>query len=284
MCQGGKVETPAMAAGAAVHLELEREAERQLPVQRVPIKVDTREARFASRLCEMIVRLEALSNGTPVREFYVFGKLANVVITGYIDEVRPTAEGLVICDTKGRLAGSIPVPSQRISAYHQVLVYHKLLEQMLNGDSDYDEIYEIFEVDPYAAFELDVTCWDDQFKFESKNDEFDDAGVVSYTTACIKDVERELRTKLRILALYLSNTMEVNYVKSSGRNAGSAIGTCRYQYHEDAVQSLTEFSMGFWKGSREAIGVDPAEASKCQRCPMAAQCEWRALMEAAMNT
>ncbi|ANB12365.1 hypothetical protein AWJ20_616 [Sugiyamaella lignohabitans] len=268
---GKKVETAAMAAGTVVHLALEKEAEKHLVKVTLPDTLKlSREEEMAKKFLDLIARLNAMLAGHAVREFYTFGLVDDCLITGYIDELgRGPDNSLIISDTKSRVKGTLPPVSQRLSAYHQLLVYHKLLLSMLH-DSELAQslprLYEAFEVDPNRPF----------------SNEFVIALENKYSSLSL--IESRLRELLHKVAfkLNVSDEIQVSYRRSTGTNAGALIDTCRYIYDEQAFQELKEFSLQFWRGERDAIGVDPAERNKCRTCQWFDRCEWRATMDAAM--
>lgn len=122
-----------------------------------------------------------------LRELYVFGIHHGNVISGIIDQIGlepfspqevedahnrfsyyedldsnehslpiPKDWMLVVTDTKTRMMPSLPPLSQRISAYHQVLIYQKLLAEMCSGEVDFDYIYKTQGIDPDTVFSWEL--------------------------------------------------------------------------------------------------------------------------------
>lgn len=133
----------------------------------------------------------SLSNSLKAREIYVFGEHNGNIITGFIDQVGlevfneaemfdaketgdssassssglPSDLMLVVTDTKTRMSPTLPPLSQRISAYHQVLIYQKLLSDMCSGNFDFELLYKTQNLDPDAPISWELlllyTGWDE---------------------------------------------------------------------------------------------------------------------------
>lgn len=130
-----------------------------------------------------------------VREVYVFGAYHKNLISGIIDELTlmkfskeeleharqiehtkiksandtldliPDDLMLVVTDTKTRMRPVMPPLSQRISAYHQTLLYHKLLSDLCNQTFNFEVLYETQGLDPDT-----VISWDVLYAFSAPKD------------------------------------------------------------------------------------------------------------------
>lgn len=144
-----RVTTPAMARGTAIHEVLEVQVNGPRIVE-IPAPVGKADE-WAVRFYKTISAMHYLLAKGEVRELYIFGEHRGQLITGIIDLVQKermtsfaqetnntTGERLVIVDTKTRASGRLPAPTELKSAYHQVLLYHKLLEDITSGEFDFD--------------------------------------------------------------------------------------------------------------------------------------------------
>lgn len=152
--------TAAMARGTVIHEILET----QVNGQKIELpKVSGRNEEWAVRFYKTMRALYQLATNGAVREMYMFGQHEGHLITGIIDLVErqsgtpfPESESengsddrkFVIADTKTRASSRLPGPTELKSAYHQVLLYRKMLENLVNGSFNFNFLYDKVSIDP----------------------------------------------------------------------------------------------------------------------------------------
>lgn len=149
--------TAAMVSGTEVHAELERQAkfkeifprvgdgplgEVNFDVAGMPIAVF---AKNEIRFMDYLNKIHALSNKQMVRELPVYGRIANFALRGIIDGVSPG--NLVITETK--TTSRLPVnPSLVHLAYHQTLIYHVMLQSLVEaGTNSLESLMDSFWIE-----------------------------------------------------------------------------------------------------------------------------------------
>lgn len=259
--------------GTQVHKALEVVSDQQLGVVPVPAEIEPEMSdadQLWAKFYHNVARLKAmLENRLSVREIYVFGKISQAYVSGYIDELKYKDQQITVNDTKSRHSSKIPEFRDRLTAYHQVLVYHHLLDTMINSD------LEMLEKTVVAMFPnlLDVPL----------------SAVVKETLNVTDNTPRDrLRLMVDILrevkrSCILSNHLQVTYVKRTSADESSVLDTLNYQFDQQTLDELLEFSMGFWLGKREAIGVSIEERNKCRFCAMYPHCEWGHIVKKAAD-
>lgn len=150
--------TEAMARGTVIHEILEN----QVNGEKIEVpKVSGRNEEWAVRFYKTMRALYQLATNGAVREMYLFGQHDDHLITGIIDLVErqsgtpfPESEKdsgndkFVIVDTKTRASSRLPGPTELKSAYHQVLLYRKMLEDLVNGSFNFNFLYDKVNIDP----------------------------------------------------------------------------------------------------------------------------------------
>lgn len=256
-CLGDDLSTPAMAAGTKVHEKLELKAAENLvgEVVNIPAEfVKTREDVWATKVLSQISAQATLLAGFEVRELYMFGMLGGYPVTGYIDSIIFRDGQMVIQETKTRSSPTLPFrDSQLISAYHQVLIYHELLQKWIESPQVLNkEFYTTVGLDIEKPFSDDLRHLIGGRDLTELHQQFDGSWPL------------------------LSDKLLVTYLHSAN---GKTIGTMEYDFDEEISRQAREYTLGFWTGQRPAFGVDPSEISKCKRCPYVQNCSWYEEME-----
>lgn len=216
------------------------------------------------------LRLQALAeNRRSVREIYVFGKLSGVPVSGYIDELAFNASKneVIINDTKSRHSAKIPEYRDRLTAYHQVLVYYRLLSEMLHMSADqlYTLVSEMFP----SVVDLPLSV-----EFVASLDSSGSAIATNNSTPRAQ-LAAMAETLARVRSVCtLSKDLSVTYVRGAGSSNPKVLQTLDYQFDKATLDQLLEFSLEFWLGKRDAIGVSMEERAKCRSCAMFSHCEW----------
>lgn len=165
-----------------------------------------------------------------VREVYVFGAYHKNLISGIIDELTlmkfskeeleharqiehtkiksandtldliPDDLMLVVTDTKTRMRPVMPPLSQRISAYHQTLLYHKLLSDLCNQTFNFEVLYETQGLDPDT-----VISWDVLYAFSAPKDSSCSENETAFSTEVS---EKVFEIENKFYDFWTKNTLE----------------------------------------------------------------------------
>lgn len=250
-------ETKAMKRGSKIHQMLEKEV--HTDVVQVPKTVrKSKEDEWGEKLLEMRNRLSQLLVTGKCRELYIISLIKGRIVSGYIDYLVSEDNEVVIIDSKSRSSSKLPAESQQRQAYHQLLLYHKVLKTM--HTTKFKLLFEKLNLDPMKALNFQLL------------DLFHEPHSTNLLTLT-KDIKKLLKK------INISDKLRVEYIRTRGRNPNKyieTIGTIDYEYNEHTLDQLTEYTFSFWENRRNPIGVDYDELIKCKYCNFAPRCAWKA--------
>lgn len=193
-----------------------------------------------------------------------------------------------ICDVKTRSVRSLPAEVAFRPTKMQLMLYHNLLSLLATNSVDFSILTTRYDLDALKVFS-------DSFieQVGSLNDIFYDAETTSDAseepiTNWSQDMEtmREYNTLSALWSLMISE-FQITFpdgVASLGkilkaeyrsRDTGEVLGSKTFTMDEEQLEMYIEKGMQWWKGEREAQGVEVEEAFKCRICEFAEGCEWR---------
>uniref|UniRef100_A0A060T6V7 Exonuclease V, mitochondrial n=1 Tax=Blastobotrys adeninivorans TaxID=409370 RepID=A0A060T6V7_BLAAD len=256
------IDTRRMEEGTRIHKELEDAA--KVSVQVPEEAVHTPEDAWAAKFLTNIDTIGQFHQNGMTRELYVFGTLRGHLVTGYIDLVEMTADKRCrIVDTKTRKSHSLPVESQQASAFHQLLLYHELFDQLRGDPIDMKVLADRMGIDPQRPISQMLL---DTFGKPAQS---------------LQSVYQDLNQAFSTLPPPSSN-LRVDYMTNVGRGVHrhvTTLASIEYQFDPAVLDELIEFSLAFWQGQRNPLGVQAHELTKCEWCPMAPKCKWRESLE-----
>lgn len=258
-------ETSAMTTGSDVHRDLELSVNIGKRTDIPQEVIITDEDKWAAKMIQAKEGLDQLIQLGQAREIYVFGLLSGRFVTGYIDLLTLTPQSRIkITDTKFRMAANLPPESVQNSAYHQLLMYHRLLDQMIRSPA------KVLE-GMIGHLQLN-TC-------TTLNPNLIDVLSTYDNIQTLQDVAETFTVTLNSLPL-ASNKLQVEYVRKRKRDDYSyTLATVDYDYNEDVLNELLNYSYSLWEGERPPLGVSVEELFKCKYCPMAEKCQWKEIVE-----
>lgn len=237
-------ETPETLAGQEIHkeflLELVREA-----------SVETLTADDAAFVLLLNIRndLEQLMAGGITRELYVFGRTVGFPIAGIIDELSLKDGHVVLLDHKTRLRPTLPPPPSVKPTEIQVMLYHKMLEELRNGDYTYEDFVDDTGMDENGVIS-------DELKAQLESE-----GVAVESTSVGK-MAKDVFDAFRQLPP-LSDFLIVRYIHQS---TGDHIGDKAILYDPKFLGHKLAHAGQFWEGQRKATRAGFREKWKCNYC------------------
>ena len=231
--------------------------------------METMEDEWAMRLFNAYVQLALVKSGRIEREIAVLGDPfgTGLLISGVIDQLQysPKEKTLSLLDYKTRVKRSLPSGSQKASTSLQLMLYKSLLDHMTTGFFQVHQLRELgldFNM-PLSSGPVDhvlnsgrlgglLFCGDGWTTF---------GGFAKSVCSLIADLD-----------LPLVGSMVVHYIHQGSKET---IGVESVEYHEDLMRGQLEHSLEFWKGGRQACGVEVEEAWKCRTCQFRDVCVWR---------
>ena len=207
-----------------------------------------------------------------------------------LGSMRKKTDKIYLTDVKTRGVKTVPKGASFRPTLMQLMLYHLMLSDLVIG-----------KVDPkvlFARYELDTTApFSDSFiaQVASLDEDYYDAPDSPSQSACLPASDptqdpmtlllghnsvtslwsillSELRLTFPAGTSSIGNVLKVEY---RDQTDGSITGLKTFLYDKNVITEYVEEEMRWWKGEREAKGVEVEEAYKCRSCEFAESCEWR---------
>lgn len=192
--------------------------------------------------------IETLIKNKKARELLLHGNLNGYKLVGKMDELDLVNGKVVIVEDKTKANDNMPSESQMKSHKAQVMLYRKMLSDIMSGAYSKEEfkransIQRLF-ITPELARQLDAM-----------------------------EVKKSLQTLDAITDAFfkgyiglgeLSDTMVIRYIN---QYTGKTIGTHKFKCTDQEIQEMINFVIKYWNGEREALPVPYEERWKCNYC------------------
>jgi exonuclease V len=215
---------------------------------------------------------------------------------------------LYIIDVKTRQSRTLPSANTQLRPTHyQLMMYHRLFSTLAANGVPAERIFERYNVDPARTFsdrflaqmsefedgfeEVDEEDIVEQFNWSSGFSDHDHDEGVQENVRLIEEREKkdpvtELLEHNTLGALWglmveeFSRTVTAQVsplltAEFRTPRSGNLIGRRSFLFDPTILDSWIAEELKFWRGQREAKGVEVEEAFKCQSCEFAENCEWR---------
>lgn len=303
--------TTATEQGTAVHESLERD------INGPDIELlETSNAtdQWASKFLKMVLHFAMLHENQRVRELYVLGIHDGELITGIIDLVTQKKhapvlqnsveemEKLVVVDTKTRSSKRLPNLPERLSAYHQVLIYNRMLRNLTEDNVDWDKVFDKLGLHGSMSVSDEIG---DQLNMEaisglishvpqggrySPRSELSVRYLAGHYPSSLYDFVDLVRRMASLYRGTISNDVLVEYLSLKEPRVynpilptdttHSDLAWIKYQYDDARLDELLDFSLKYWREERQPLGVQTHElATKCKYCMWAEWCSWKRDLE-----
>lgn len=169
-----------------------------------------------------------------------------------------------IADVKTRGVRSKPTGVSLRPTWMQLMLYRKLLESLSLNTVDAETVfvrYNLNSLEPFTEVFLreigDIGPDNEAANFPN---------LLSLWSLLVTEMQ------LTIPSSSLSPILRAEFRYSK---TGEVIGNELVVYETDLIEKYIEDEMAWWKGVREARGVEIEEAFKCRICDFAENCTWR---------
>jgi exonuclease V len=169
-----------------------------------------------------------------------------------------------IADVKTRSVRTVPAGASLRPTWMQLMLYRKLLESLSLNTVDAETIFARYDLRPLESFTS--TFLDAIGGIGPENEAANYPNLLSLWALLIT----ELQATLPPTSISPILRAEFRYVKT-----GDVIGSELTIYENDVIDVYIAEEMAWWKGDREAKGVEMEEAFKCRICDFAENCSWR---------
>ncbi|CAK4024689.1 Exonuclease V, chloroplastic [Lecanosticta acicola] len=205
---------------------------------------------------------------------------------------------IYLTDIKTRGSKSMPkLEGQMRATRMQLMLYRRLLNDLAANNVDAEPVFERYNVDPHGRFSdsfiaqladlnTPASTQPPQHEEDDENDEPLCANPQPEQDALDEVLQHQTCSSLWALMISeFSKTISVNAISSSisplltaefrKSDTGVLIGRQSFAYDAEVLEGYVQEEMRWWKGERQAKGVDVEESYKCKMCEFAEKCEWR---------
>lgn len=169
-----------------------------------------------------------------------------------------------ITDVKTRGVRTKPTGASLRPIWMQLMLYRKLLESLCLNTVDAETIFARYDLKPLESF-TDVFL-QEITDIGSENEAANFPNLLSLWSLLIMEMQ------LTIPPFSLSSILRAEFRCSK---TGDVIGSELTMYKTDVIEEYITEEMAWWRGKREAKGVEIEEAFKCRVCDFAEDCTWR---------
>ena len=246
----GRILKDEMKKGKERHRELHEEV-----ANLIKVETKTMADRVALILHNQAVGLGRLVSRGMTRELPVWGFINSLFVVGSVDELDVKNRRLYILDTKTRRSGNMPSVSQRITTRFQLMIYNKLLYNLVAGKFSHSQLLKSF------GLRNDDTI---SHEFKKQINEIGDQiepNVRNFSSATLK------------LFKNLPPPEKAMIVKYETQDDRELIGTDEFSFDPERFKRDCDFVEGFWRGKRKATPVGTRNAWKCKYCEFETDCE-----------
>ncbi|KAF1361912.1 hypothetical protein EJ07DRAFT_109522 [Lizonia empirigonia] len=171
---------------------------------------------------------------------------------------------IYIADVKTRGVRTKPAGASLRPTWMQLMLYRKLLESLSLNTVDAETVFARYDLQPLHPFtDIFLQAIGD---IGPKNEAASFPNLLSLWSLLVT----EMRVTVPPFSLSPILRAEFRYSKTGG-----LIGSELTVYDKDVIDNYIAEEMAWWKGTREAKGVEIEEAFKCRICDFAENCTWR---------
>jgi exonuclease V len=181
----------------------------------------------------------------------------------WMGDVAPDRQ-IYIADVKTRSVHSVPAGASLRPTWMQLMIYRKLLESLSLNTVDAETVFTRYDVKPLESFT--PVFLHEIGGIGPENEAADFPNLLSLWALLIT----EMQAVIPPTSLSPILRAEFRYAKT-----GDVIGSELTIYETSIVDTYVAEEMAWWKGTREAKGVELEEAFKCRICDFAEDCTWR---------
>lgn len=169
-----------------------------------------------------------------------------------------------VTDVKTRTVNSLPSGASLRPTWMQLMLYRKLLESLSLNTVDAETIFSRYDVQPLTSFTPTFLEAVNAIGPSTEASHF--PNLLSLWSLLVTEMQAA------VPPTHLSPILRAEFRYAE---TGQVIGSELTVYEADMVDKYISDEMAWWKGHREAKGVEIEEAFKCRICTFADSCTWR---------
>lgn len=224
----------------------------ELLENKINIQIDLAPKSYADFVYKILytnyVGITELLKNKKTREVNIFGRIGGISLRGKIDQLHMKDGKIIILENKTKSRDEPPYAAQLLTHRVQVMFYKKMLEELRNGAYTLD----MFR-DDYWIKNLSLT-WEFKQQIAMLNIS-NELTTIDGISNRFFDIVHELPE--------INNTV---YIRYSNQFTEKLIKMYKLNYTEKEYGELSQYSLNYWNGIREALTVPENEQWKCKFC------------------
>jgi exonuclease V len=198
-------------------------------------------------------------------------------------ESRAPERKAYIADVKTRGVKHVPNGASLRPTYMQLMLYRKLLEALAFNMVDAETIFARYSLNPLEPFSeiftLEISGLTGDGEASDNEMPIDSDSPFSILQVTEIQQHNSLLSLWSLMISEFSETIDAfsDILRAEFRysKTGEIIGSTMTAYDSVVVEDYIATEMQWWKGERDAKGVEIEEAFKCRTCDFTEQCSWR---------
>ncbi|MCL4383383.1 MAG: hypothetical protein QXP35_01390 [Candidatus Micrarchaeaceae archaeon] len=192
--------------------------------------------------------LNSLDKNKKAREITLYGTLNSFKLIGKIDQLELKNNSTLLIEDKTRSNGNVPSEAQTLTHKIQIMVYRKMLGNIISKKFDYKAFKNLYSLDRLQLTQEFVRQLD------------------------ALNIEKDLQSldviagKFFAMISEIKNLSNILYLRYINQNTGNELKLFKFEYDENYTNSVIDFSVKYWNGERKAIPVQESEKWKCSLC------------------
>ncbi|KAI8939129.1 hypothetical protein NX059_004963 [Plenodomus lindquistii] len=171
---------------------------------------------------------------------------------------------IYLADVKTRSVKSLPTGASLRPTKMQLMLYRKLLESLSLNTVDAETIFARYDLQPLIPFsDIFMQAIED---IGPGNEASSYPNLLSLWSLLVTEAQDTIPST----SLSPILRAEFRFAKT-----GDVIGSELTVYTDEVIDKYIDEEMAWWKGYREAKGVEVEEAFKCRMCDFSEECTWR---------
>ena len=190
-----------------------------------------------------------------------------------------------ITDVKTRRKMYLPQGASLRGTLMQLMLYRLLLESLVTNAVPSDVIFARYDLKPLEPFSSTFIAEIAALSFNFRADTPPSSGVsFNSTQTSIHELESHNNLSALWNVMIDESTRAISGSSALGdvlraefrfSETGEIFGNKIFAYDAEKLREYLVDEMSWWKGERQARGVDVEEAFKCQICEFSDECSWR---------
>lgn len=184
------------------------------------------------------------------------------------------ASTVYLTDVKTRVRPVVPKGIASIRpTYIQLMLYRRLLTSLVCNSVQPDVLFERYSLNSTLSLSDSLIAQLSNLEIDLSQDATLDELLGHNTLSLLWDLTmREFQLTFPSGAASVSRLLRAEY---RSQNDGAVLGAKSFVHDDAALDAYLSDEMRWWRGEREAKGVEIEEAFKCQSCDFAEGCAWR---------